>query len=105
MQCPELVGGLGDGGSTFRAIARLRQGVAMAFALPDLTLPNGIKYGLSAGVGFFDGEEAVGIKGVVRINDWMQLGLGVAAANSTSVQGQTADSIVGGTAQVKFLFK
>ena len=94
-----------DGGAIFKDIATLRQGVAMAMALPDLTLPAGIRYGLSAGVGLFDGEEAVGIKGVVRINDWMQLGVGIAAANGSSYQGQNSPAIVGGNAHVKFLFK
>ena len=90
-----------DGGQIFHDISRLRQGVAMAFALPDLTLPSDVRYGLSAGVGLFDGNEALGLKGVVRITNYMQLGVGVAAANGSG----TASSVVGGNVAVKFLFK
>ena len=50
-----------DGGATFRAIARLRAGVALSLAVTPPILQRGEKFGMSVGWGGFDGANALGV--------------------------------------------
>jgi hypothetical protein len=50
-----------DGGETFKAISRLRAGVAISLSATPPVLANGEKFGMRFGWGTFDGANAVGM--------------------------------------------
>jgi hypothetical protein len=59
-----------DGGETFKAIARLRAGVAAALAVAPPDLARGEKFGMRLAWGGFDGANALGfsVKGILAEN-------------------------------------
>ena len=61
-----------------RGLTRAATGSAMATALVNPWLPNGTNYAISTHWAVFDGQHAVGVAGLVRLNGNLALSAGVA---------------------------
>lgn len=96
-----------DGGETFKAISRLRAGVALSLSATPPVLAHGEKFGMRMGWGTFDGANAVGmsVMGVLAESmfskgDRLALDGGVGFGFG-SFMGYRENAVVGGRAGVQ----
>lgn len=96
-----------DGGETFKAIAKLRAGVALSLAATPAVLMHGEKFGMRLGWGTFNGANALGfsVTGVLAENlvskhDRLTLDGGVGFGFG-DFMGYRENSVVGGRAGVQ----
>lgn len=96
-----------DGGATFKAISRLRAGVALSLSATPPVLAHGEKFGMRFGWGTFDGANAVGMsvigvlaEGIFSKSDRLALDGGVGFGFG-SFMGYRESAVVGGRAGVQ----
>lgn len=96
-----------DGGETFKAIARLRAGVALSLATSPAVLAHGEKFGMRLGFGTFDGANALGFslagvlgEGLIAKGDRLTIDGGVGFGFG-SFMGYQESAVVGGRGGVQ----